>query len=126
MMLIMKRKKIIFAIIMAFVLIAFVGTISNATTLSSEELENLQGIYGPQDRNLYYIGARIIGVASYICYGVAVIILLYKGVQFMAKAPEAKAEAKKELVSYAIGAFILFGIGGIIQIIGTIAKNNLF
>ncbi len=122
----MKRKKIIFAIIMAFILIFSVGTISNATTLSEGDIENLQGIYGPQDRNLYYIGARIIGVASYICYGIAVIILLYKGVQFMAKAPTAKAEAKKELVSYAIGAFILFGIGGIIQIIGTIAKNNLF
>lgn len=86
----------------------------------------LSGIYGGQDATFNKIGGRIIGVATYLCYAAAVIVLIYKGVQFMQKAPEAKAEAKKELVSYAVGAFILFGIGGILQIIGTIAKNSLF
>ena len=44
----------------------------------------------------------------------------------MIKAPEAKAELKKELVSYVVGAVILFTIGTIIKIIGRIALNNLF
>ena len=44
----------------------------------------------------------------------------------MYKAPEGKAEVKKELVNCAIGALILFTIGTIIKIIGDIALNKLF
>ena len=44
----------------------------------------------------------------------------------MNKAPEAKAEVKKELVSAAIGAFILFSAGILVQTIGNIAMGKLF
>ncbi len=122
----MKTKKIITIILMIIVLLNVAITISNATSIDVDTGQ-LGGIYNSgNDDKFNTIGGRIIGVASYLCYGAAVIVLVYKGVQFMAKAPEAKAEAKKELVSYAIGAFILFSIGGIIRIIGGIALNNLF
>ncbi len=81
----------------------------------------LSGIYGPQDATYNELAGKIIGIVQLLCYAAAVIVLLYKGVQFMMKSPEAKAELKKELVSYAIGAFILFSIGTIIRIIGSIA-----
>ena len=71
-------------------------------------------------------GAKILGIATYICYGAAVVVILYKGVQFMNKAPEAKAEAKKEMVACAVGAFILFGIGTIMKVISDIAMNEWF
>ena len=102
------------------------GSQSGGTSGIDINTGDLSDIYGGQDGTYNTIGGRIIGVVSYLCYGAAVIVLITKGVQFMQKAPEAKAEAKKELVSYAIGAFILFGIGGIIRIIGEIAKNSLF
>ena len=120
----MKIKKIITVVLMIIVFLNVAITISNATGVDIGS--GLDGIYTSDDDKIDTIGGRIIGVVSYICYGAAVIVLVYKGVQFMAKAPEAKAEAKKELVSYAIGAFILFAIGGIIRIIGSIALNDLF
>ena len=140
-----KIKKILKIIAIALLLILFFSNISNARVDRPPDLgggrpstsdggasgididtEDLEDIYAKQDSTFNKIGGKIIGVATYLCYAAAVIVLIYKGVQFMQKAPEAKAEAKKELVSYAIGAFILFGIGGILQIIGTIAKNSLF
>lgn len=94
---------------------------------TSVRASGLGDIYTPgSDPTYQEIGGRIIGVVSFICYAAAVIILLYKGVLFMAKAPEAKAEAKKELISYAIGAGILFSAGAIVQLVGNIAMNNLF
>lgn len=122
----MKIKKIITIVLMIIVFLNVAVTISNAAgiDIDSDQLKNIYS--GGEDATYNSMAGRIIGVASYICYGAAVIVLIYKGVQFMAKAPEAKAEAKKELVSYVIGAFILFAIGGIIRIIGNIALNNLF
>ena len=122
----MKIKKLITIVLMIIVFLNVAVTISNAAgiDIDSDQLKNIYS--GGEDATYNSMAGRIIGVASYICYGAAVIVLIYKGVQFMAKAPEAKAEAKKELVSYVIGAFILFAIGGIIRIIGNIALNNLF
>lgn len=119
----MKMKKAITIILLVIVFLSVSITISNAGDFSG-----LNGIYNT-DTELTGnggMGAKIVGIAEYLCYGAAVIVLIYKGVQFMAKAPEAKAEAKKELVSYAIGAFILFAVGGIIRIVGKIALNDLF
>lgn len=93
--------------------------ISNASDLS--QIYNVSG-----DTTYNNIAGKIIGLVQFICYAAAIIILLYKGVGFMSKAPEAKAEAKKELIAYAVGAFILFGIGSLIKIIGDIAMNHLF
>lgn len=78
------------------------------------------------DYNVNKIGSKIVSYVTYICYGVAVIIVLIKGVQFMKAAPEAKAQVKEQLIAVAIGGVILFAVGSFIKIIAKIALNNLF
>lgn len=90
-----------------------------------EDYDKLKDIYKGSN-TVNDIGGKIIGVAQLICYGAAVMILLYKGVQFMKQAPEARAEMKKELINYAIGAIILFAIGTLIKIIGNISFNTFY
>ena len=121
-----KTNKIAVIITMVIMLIMGAGNFSNA---SSQQGSGLSGIYqtSQDDKSAYdAIGGKIVGIVQFICYAAAVIILLYKGVGLMNKAPEAKADAKKELIAYAVGAFILFGIGSIIRIIANIAMNKLF
>lgn len=110
----MKKKSKIAIIIMNIVTTIFIF---------STKSMGLGAIYRHNsDKN--DIAGKIIGLAQFICYAAAVIIVLYKGVGLMSKAPEAKADAKKELIACAIGAFILFGIGSIIRIIGSIAISG--
>ncbi len=114
-----KLTKIITIIVTIIYLLGALSIISNAT--------GLEGIYqNSGDQKYNSIGGKIIGLVQFICYAAAIIILLYKGVGLMNKAPEAKAEAKKELIAYAIGAFILFGVGTMVRIIADIAMNRLF
>ena len=47
-----------------------------------------------------------------------------KGLQFAKAAPEEKADIKKELIYVAVGGAILFAIGSIVKIIGTIAQKT--
>ena len=41
----------------------------------------------------------------------------------MNAAPEAKADAKKEMISYTIGAVLLFAVGSIIKLVADIATK---
>lgn len=105
----------------AFANINFKGSELEADFVQTSNLQINATIQG--DSTLLSVGKVIAGVVAYICYAAAVIVVLVKGVQFMSAAPEAKAELKKQLVAIAIGAFILFGIGGILQIIANTTAN---
>ena len=136
----MKVKQIIKIVLLVLTLVALTNTVSKAEQISySQESPNLKiadidiskedlsEIYDGDKGDTYNtVGGKIIGLVQYLCYAAAVIVLVYKGVQFMYKAPDAKAELKKELISYAVGALILFAIGTFIKIIGSIALNDLF
>ena len=135
----MKMKNIIKIAILIFILILLTTTVSRAEQISYKQDSqclkiadidinegDLSGIYGPQGDAYNEVGGKIISIVQYICYGIAVIVLIYKGVQFMTKSPEGKAEIKKELISCVIGAVIMFAIGTFIRIIGGIALNDLF
>lgn len=78
------------------------------------------------DPGLNNIISSLFGVVAYICYGAAVIIVLVKGVQFMAASPEGKAEIKKQIIAVVVGAGILFTIRTILQIIANITRDGLF
>lgn len=54
---------------------------------------------------------QIVGVA------VAVVMLMVVAIKYFSAAPGEKAELKKKLVVYVVGAVILFGATGIIQIV---------
>lgn len=71
------------------------------------------------DANITAKASPIYSIAKYITYTAAVIIVIYKGIQFMNSAadPEGKAKVKKELIAVAIGALLIFSIGELLTII---------
>ena len=89
-----------------------------------EYKEGLKGIY-TYDGGLGQKGGKVIGVVQKICYAAALIILMYKGVQYMFASLELKADIKKSMIAYAIGAVILFAVGTIVKLVGGIAYNNI-
>lgn len=86
------------------------------------DLSGLKDMYKP-DTSIFTITGRIYYVVQIFCYAAAVIILMIKGYKFMKASPEAKAEVKKELVSYAIGAVILFAVGTFIGIFASLSQS---
>ena len=97
----------------------------NNTNVPTANLGDLGQIYTSSDATLNNMGGLVIGVVTFVCYAAAIIILLVKGVQFMMAAPEGKAELKKQLVAYVIGAVIMFAIGTFVQIIATVAHDYI-
>lgn len=60
---------------------------------------------------------KVVGVA------VAIVMLLTLGMKYMISAPEEKGEIKKHAVVYIIGAVVLFGAVGLLNIIEMFTKS---
>ena len=78
-----------------------------------------------QDKTMNDTISKIFGIVAYICYGIAVCIIIYKGVEFMTGEPEDKAKIKKEMIAIVIGAVIIFAIRTIIQIVYNLQSSVL-
>lgn len=62
-----------------------------------------------------------ISIARVVCVAIAIVILLVIAMKYMMSAPGDRADIKKHAVHYVIGAFILFGVTGILGIINNFA-----
>ena len=60
---------------------------------------------------------RIIGIA------VAIVMLLTVAMKYMTAAPGGKADIKKSAIQYVVGAIVLFGVVGILEIINTFSSG---
>ena len=111
------KNKIIKITVMLLVILNLLVSISYASDLKIGYGENSTIMSG--DPSITTKAAPIYSIAKYITYTAAVIIVIYKGVQFMNSAadPEGKAKVKKELIAVAIGALLIFSIGEILTII---------
>lgn len=63
----------------------------------------------------------VLGVVQAIAAGVAVIMLVVIGIKYVAAAPSEKADLKKSLITYVVGAILLFAGSGILQVVKTFA-----
>ena len=58
-----------------------------------------------------------------VCVTIAIVILLAISMKYMMSAPGDRADIKKHAIHYVIGAFILFGVTGILGILDNFAKQ---
>lgn len=67
----------------------------------------------------------IINIAQIVGMGVAIIMLVVLAIQYIAAAPEGKAEIKKNATIYIVGAVVLFAAAAILEIIKSFAESNV-
>ena len=67
----------------------------------------------------------IINIAQIVGMGVAIIMLVVLAIQYIAAAPEGKAEIKKNATIYIVGDVILFAAAAILEIIKNFAESNV-
>ena len=60
-----------------------------------------------QQTSLGNIGGQIIGVIQFVGSIIAVAMLIFIGIKYITSAPEAKAELKKTMLYYVLGAVLI-------------------
>ena len=104
-------KKIIKVIILILMTICLFSTSTYAI-----KLDELQGS-GAETGNIQDIGNKLVSYISVIGSIVSVIALIALGIKFMLGSIEEKAEYKKTLMPYVIGAVFVFAASSIAGII---------
>lgn len=125
---IMKRTKIIFTFFIIILLLAFMFSIPVDASSITDPREN-PGSYEPNQLSgadeVMDIGNRIIGIIQFIGSFASVIVLIVLGIKYMTGSIEEKAEYKKTMFPYLIGAILVFGLTNILAIVNAVVDGVL-
>ena len=120
-MIVIKKTSVIILLIMLLFSICFMN-ISNADwkTLRQETVDANSDNEAVE--KVRTTSQSVITIAQVIGVGIAVIMLVVLSIKYMVSAPNDRAEIKKHAVTYIIGAVVLFGAVGILEIIKGLAE----
>ena len=112
----MKKKftKIVFYILYIVLISSFVTNIVYGTD-SQFDISEFDNFNNPIQNSSNKISANVITVVRIIAVTIAIVMLLAVAMKYMTSAPGDRADIKKHAISYLIGAFIIFGVTGIIE-----------
>lgn len=113
-----KFNKLLIAILLVITFIMFLTNSIYATDMN--EIYN-----GSNDGKFSNLASDVLGVVQVVGYSAAVIMLTYIGIRYILATPDGKADMKKQLIMYVIGAIILFGGATIAVAIGKTAQKEI-
>ncbi len=117
-----KSIKIISIILLVCVAVMALSQIALATSGYDVEIKPTENEMG---KNVATIMGKVLFIVQVVGMGVAVIMLVVLAIKYISAAPSDKAEIKKHAVVYVVGAVVLFGASGIIEIIKKFAIENV-
>lgn len=122
----MKVKKRLIFIVIIFIMMSFIGgTFVDAASITNGWIS--PDDYKPGDMKdadkVKDIGNVIIGVLQFVGSFVSVITLVILGVKYMMGSVEEKAEYKKTMWPYILGAIMIFGITNILPIVSSVVSG---
>ena len=115
-----KTVKIISVLLIAIMLVASLSSIAYASTTGDtlNKMLNAQKNGSANGTNeITTLGGRVVGIVQVVGVIIAAIILLVIGIKYMLGSAEEKAEYKKTLMPYVIGAALVFAASAISGII---------
>ena len=112
--------------ISSIVLIVAIFTLMFSSTIvfgADAVINQLNPDYTKDDAGLTNLGQTIISYISIAAIVIAVIVLLILGIKYMIGSASEKAEYKKTMIPYLVGAVLVFGPGAIAQVIVQVTTN---
>lgn len=112
----MRKLSKILAIILLVTLTMTIGmgTVVNA---SAEKVDDLFTGGSADVGGINTVGKNIVGIITTVGIIVAVIVLLILGIKYMMGSASEKAEYKKTMIPYLVGAVLIFGASAIAKAI---------
>ena len=118
-----KTKKIIVSILLFIVVLFCFSQVADAWTANFDALSD--GEVKNAGTKAIDIFGSIINAAQLIGMGIAIIVLVIVGIQYVVAAPSAKAMIKTKATNYVIGAVLIFSAAAILEIIKMFMNANV-
>ena len=101
--------------ILSLMLIGILTIINISNPSNAAEIPTAK--FGGEDTKIANVGGIILGVATTVGMVVAVIMLVFLAIKYMSSSPNDKAEIKKHMVVWIVGAVLLFAASGVVKLI---------
>lgn len=119
-----KTSKILAIIVMTMmVLTVFMGTAVQANETSGDTVNKLFNTQGADTEGITNVGGVIIDIITTIGIIVAVVVLLVLGIKYLMGSASEKAEYKKTMIPYLVGAILIFGASAIAKAIIAMSES---
>ena len=118
----LKRSMVV--ILLASMIFSFLLTFKNYAEASMPDIYTIEGAGDASTANsVEKIVGAILYITKVIAVGIGLIMLTAVAIKYMSSAPGERATIKKHAVVYIVGACVLFGSAGILNIIQKFATN---
>ncbi len=119
-----KQVKIISTILIVLMLVASLSTIVFAAPDLSGKIDEIgQGNNAANTDKVVSLGKTIVTIMQTVGIVVAVVVLLILGIKYMMGSAEEKAEYKKTMIPYVVGAVLLFAATTIVNVVYQLANG---
>ena len=118
----MNTKKIskIVSVLMIVAMLAMASTVVFAQSTDPRTITPLQGTGTGSVKSL---GQQILGIVQLVGSIAAVVVLVVLGIKYMMGSAEEKAEYKKTMIPYLVGAILIFGASAITKVVVSIGSG---
>ena len=123
-----KTLKIVSTLLMVTLLTVMLSNVVMASGKTSgmnagSIASSLTGTTTPAQSSVTNIGNQIIGIITTVGVVVAVVVLLVLGIKYMMGSASEKAEYKKTMIPYLVGAILIFGASAITKVVVSIGSG---
>ena len=117
-----KTKKILLILLTFFVFMFIFNIVANVYAAPTFSVEGLTGT-PPSNSSITDVGNGIVTILTTIGIVLSVIVLVILGIKYMMGSVEERADYKKTMMPYIIGAALVFAASTIANIVYKIATN---
>ena len=118
-----KQVKIISILLVVLMALTTVSTVVLAAPDMSQTIKDMANGTGNQPTEVVNLGKTIVTIMQTVGIVVAVVVLLILGVKYMIGSAEEKAEYKKTMIPYLVGAILIFASTTIVNVVYNIANS---
>ena len=119
-------KKSVKIISVALIVLTVILTMSNIVLANSipDKIDQIaKGNDNADTSKVVSLGATIVTIMQKVGIVVAVVVLLVLGIKYMMGSAEEKAEYKKTMIPYIVGAILIFAATTIVNVVYNIANG---
>ena len=118
-----KLSKILSIILFVAIIMTMFTTIVRAGEDSTGTVDSLFSGGSADTTSITGVGANIVSIITTIGIIVAVVVLLVLGINYMMGSASEKAEYKKTMIPYLIGALLIFGASAIAKAVIAVSES---
>ena len=113
-----KTIKIMSIVLIAIMLVASISSVALADTVTDvlNDMTNKNTSTNTTD-GLTSLGGNIAAIVQVVGIVIAVIVILVIGIKYLVASPEGKAEYKKTMIPYLVGAVLIFAGTTIVNVV---------